>query len=623
MEAKEASLKDIIEREPHRLEVPYFQRKYVWQEEHWEELLESVEHFQDEKVFWGSIIIKLASEKDKNLGFSKGYIIDGQQRLTTIALLTKAIYDSLDQDEMKDRFKQIMENDIFFKPYASAPKNEYQIIIKHSRVDKREFEKIVTTGIYDNEKVTLSDEDCGQIGRCYQYFRKYLDQKSESELAKLMDNLYCDEKVFVLISLNEKDVNEQAIFDSINRAGQHLSTADIIKNNLFKKLAALNNNEDEIGKLCDKYWDNIFWSDEIWDEQRRFGNLSKSHLDFLLYCIACIKWSDESIQELNDNKKLEMIYEKRTENYNYQELEELVHQIAEMALIYQKYICQFSEDLEEQTFDKNSDVTRLLLIMEKCQIQMFYAYVLKRLWENKSFFDIDRKQVDCNLEDEDLRADARALETYIMRRKICSASTSAYSKKCIEILKKGIKSLFAEYRNDKELENQENKKIAEKIKTLKSEVAKIVLFCLELEKWDSRDDVGSFSYTYQLEHIMPVKWNQYWKLPSEISADERDQGVKEIGNMILLSQSLNKHIKNREFDVKINGEQITGKSKKEGYKDKTQLKMTKKIVDTYNAGDKVWDETHIKNRTDKIRKEIIEHWNIHDLLDREEPPCQN
>ena len=37
MEAREASLKDIVEREPHRLEVPFFQRKYVWKEENWRE----------------------------------------------------------------------------------------------------------------------------------------------------------------------------------------------------------------------------------------------------------------------------------------------------------------------------------------------------------------------------------------------------------------------------------------------------------------------------------------------------------------------------------------------------------------------------------------------------------
>ena len=58
----------------------------------------------------------------------------------------------------------------------------------------------------------------------------------------------------------------------------------------------------------------------------------------------------------------------------------------------------------------------------------------------------------------------------------------------------------------------------------------------------------------------------------------------------------------------------SGKTKKEGYKDKTQLKMTKKIVDAYVAGDRVWDEKHISDRTQEILKEIIEHWNVGKII---------
>lgn len=86
MIAKEASLKEIIESEPHLLEIPFFQRRYVWKEENWEELLGALERVGEEKIFWGSVIIKRAKERDPEYHFSKGYIIDGQQRLTTIAI---------------------------------------------------------------------------------------------------------------------------------------------------------------------------------------------------------------------------------------------------------------------------------------------------------------------------------------------------------------------------------------------------------------------------------------------------------------------------------------------------------------------------------------------------------
>lgn len=56
MIAKEASIKDVVETEPHRLEVPFFQRKYVWNKGNWDEMLQAVENFDDERPFWGSII---------------------------------------------------------------------------------------------------------------------------------------------------------------------------------------------------------------------------------------------------------------------------------------------------------------------------------------------------------------------------------------------------------------------------------------------------------------------------------------------------------------------------------------------------------------------------------------
>lgn len=619
MKAEEASLKKIIESEPHRLEIPFFQRRYVWKEENWEEMLHAVEKSRTEKVFWGSVIIKITNEYGNVDGFQygKGYIIDGQQRLTTIAILTKAIYDSLSINAQKGWAKEKISNDIFFKPFSSAEQEQWQLIIEHSRVDKEAFEYVVRTGVFDDDVVEVEENEESQIKRCYSYYKKCLETRSEKELATLMDYLYSDEKVFVLITLDEQDINEQAIFDSINRAGQKLYTSDIVKNNLFKEFMYITHDKEYTCELCDKYWDAIFWTSNFWDETRNFGNMKKSHLDFLLYCIACITWSDEPLQNINDN--LEMVYEKRTQGYEKQELEDFIVSIAKYALIYKEYIYDFGEQIEEYTFSNGEDVKRLLLIMDKFKIQMFYPYIMKRLYENVESFDICAKKIVCNMDDERLKKDARILETYIVRRRIYSANTSIYSKKCMEILRKGVKSIFSESLSEDANESieAENKLIGESLKGINKDVAKMLLFCLELTRWGEKDDLGALNYNYQLEHIMPMHWKQHWPLPSSIAEDTRDAAVKEIGNMILLSQALNKHIKNREFAVKMEGEvSENGKNKKEGYKDRTQLKLTKEIVDNYfQNGDRVWDEKHISDRTEKIKREICEHWSIEKVLE--------
>lgn len=613
MIAKEASLKEIIESEPHLLEIPFFQRRYVWKEENWEELLGALERVGEEKIFWGSVIIKRAKERDPEYHFSKGYIIDGQQRLTTIAILTKAIYDSLDDKAKQDWGKKIVDSDLFFKPYTSAPAEKQQIIIRHSRVDRKEYEYVIRTGISDNKTVEIA-EDGGQIMRCYAYFKKMLEQKTQSDVAKLADNLYGDEKVFVQISLDENDVNEQAIFDSINRAGQKLYTSDIIKNNLFKKLVSLTESDDEAGKLCDKYWDNLFWTEEFWDEKRQFGNVGKSHLDFLLYAVACIKWTDEPLQNINDN--LESVFEKRTAGYDETQIITLIEEIAIYALIYKKYIYEYSLNWEDISFGAEEHMKRLLLIMDKFKIQMFYPYILKCLFDSKTSVNIEKKEIECNLLDEKMNCEIKVLEAYIVRRKIAGAGTSAYSKKCMDILKNGIKQLYSDYKlgTQEDSLNDESNQIREALKDIRQqEVAKIVLFCLELTRWNDKDDLEKLIYHYQIEHIMPKKWEKYWKRPSSMAEDERDRRIREIGNMILLSQKLNGHLQNREYVVKMEGEH-DGKTQKEGYKARTQLKMTKEVIDAYDGGDKVWDEEHIRKRTEKISDEVIAHWNVRKLL---------
>ncbi len=68
-------------------EVPFFQRPYVWNEDNWDELWESIKNSKNgEMPFIGSFILqeKLGEQPTKYL------VIDGQQRLTTFSILIKA-----------------------------------------------------------------------------------------------------------------------------------------------------------------------------------------------------------------------------------------------------------------------------------------------------------------------------------------------------------------------------------------------------------------------------------------------------------------------------------------------------------------------------------------------------
>ena len=68
------------------VEVPFFQRSYVWKEDLWSRLLEDMEYVVKTRKphFLGSIILKEGRKPTVGENFSAcKTVVDGQQRLTT------------------------------------------------------------------------------------------------------------------------------------------------------------------------------------------------------------------------------------------------------------------------------------------------------------------------------------------------------------------------------------------------------------------------------------------------------------------------------------------------------------------------------------------------------------
>ena len=126
-----------------KLEVPFFQRHYVWNEENWDELLQSFEN--DEVLpFLGSIILKEESAKAST-------IIDGQQRLTTITILAKAIYDCLSEESKKSGsgIRREIEGYLYYRDNAADDFEDSYAKIAHSRLDCEDYNRVIRAGVFD------------------------------------------------------------------------------------------------------------------------------------------------------------------------------------------------------------------------------------------------------------------------------------------------------------------------------------------------------------------------------------------------------------------------------------------------------------------------------------------
>lgn len=594
--------------ESNKLSVPFFQRHYVWSKENWEELLNSLEG-TDVTPFLGSLILKELSGNE----FS---VIDGQQRLTTVTILAKAIFDSLPEENKKPNsgVRTGIQSFLFYRVNAADDFEDSLVKIEHSRIDNQDYSRVIKAGILNSESIDLDaiNKQSSNVLLCYKFYREIFQEYAPERLKNLFNLIFDgNRKVLIVIELGKDDVNEQTIFDTINRAGVRLSAADIIKNNLFKRLLdKCDNNETLREQVVDTYkncWESIFAKDQdvcdIWDEERIFGNVKHNNLEFLLYCVACIKWGEDG----DMFPKLEAVYNRETENMSYADLLGLVVEIKECANIFMHYILEFKNEVESESIDRyfkyNNHVDRLMLILLKFKIQMFYPYVIKRLFE-----------VSCDTSDEGLINDFAKLESFIVRRKLSTKGTHDYTSKCYSIIKDGIDALVAS-----DLENEDagitDSDIKHYLAETKDDTAKMILFCIELyRRKDDALDVNALEYRYTLEHIMPKKWETHWSSVPIVDGDvvldvKTEEGkqyrkltIESIGNKTLLTCKLNASLRNASYNKK-----VLGDGDKKGYKSHTMLLLTKEIVSLHET-DTNWDENGIAKRADKLFSEFVVLW---------------
>lgn len=206
------------------LEIPFYQRAYVWGEEQWERFLGDMEFVTASKrpYFLGSIILKQASSGNTWSEVSEvRTVIDGQQRLTTMIIFFKALCAIIDADRLFER-DFVLETG--------------EVALRHGKYDRQDFERVISaTG-------SESVEGSSAIILAYNYFLKNIDP------AKVDRNTIKSNVQFVCIDLTEGE-DEQQIFDTINSLGVRLTTAELLKNYFF------NREDEQAFKEC---WEDIF-----------------------------------------------------------------------------------------------------------------------------------------------------------------------------------------------------------------------------------------------------------------------------------------------------------------------------------------------------------------------------
>ena len=513
------------------LEIPFFQRAYVWDNTQWERLLDDMELISksNKPYFLGSVILKQKPTTTSETVGDVRSVVDGQQRLTTLNLFFKVLcLHTGDTFKFDGRFRILNK--------------EKNIALRHNHHDIENFNKVL--GL--EELIELNGS--GKIIECYNYFRKHI-AKRQLDYDKIMNNI-----MFVGIDLDEKE-DEQQIFDTINSLGVRLTVAELLKNFFFGR---------EDTKAYEANWKPIFEKDDetvnFWEYDVLAGRQKRQNIELFFYAFLQIKINTPNIKVKTEDKlvytKFDGLFESYKsfiENYNIDK-KDIIQEIKEYATLYYNNIL-YSNIEEELPAEAGIErINTLIFGLENTTLIPYVLYVLKNTAPSHENGEID----------EERNKIFEILESYIMRRIICRASNKNYNQlftdrfigrniKTSEALKAYINSLEGQVNylpsDDEVSDGFQNSKIINR-------QTRGILYMLESKIRDRSSQSTALLGldAYSLEHLMPKKWLNNWSaLETEEAKIHRNSKLLTLGNLAIITSSLNSSIRDADWYTKLNG----------------------------------------------------------------------
>lgn len=234
MEAKQSTINDFFALTGTIFSIPVYQRNYTWEEENCEKLLQDIVSISQNKKthFMGSITYILHHiDDEKSLRKLQEFvIIDGQQRITTLMLLLKAIETKIPNEEVKKEIDGLLN--------LSGQK----LRLKPIKSDKEAFDLVMQNRSHEIQGVS-------HIRNNYKFFTKELDNYiSKGYRIEEIYGAFLRLKI-VAIGLELGEDDSQVVFESINATGVQLKGLDLIRNYLM-----MGENSDNQNRLYNTYW---------------------------------------------------------------------------------------------------------------------------------------------------------------------------------------------------------------------------------------------------------------------------------------------------------------------------------------------------------------------------------
>ena len=555
------------------VEVPFFQRSYVWKEDLWARLLEDMEYVVKARKphFLGSIILKEGRKPVIGDNFSAcKTVVDGQQRLTTFLIFLKVLCMKLNQTVMFDYQFRIMGQ---------------SIALRHGKNDIDAFEKVMAT---TSAEMIENPAQGSRIIEAYNYFVKNIVETKLDIMTILMNTQ------FVQIDL-DADEDEQQIFDTINSLGVNLTTSELLKNYFFSR---------ETVKEYEKRWEAVFEKDEetrtYWDTEIEAGRVKRALIDIFFDSYFQIFIQDKQYSISNEDKimyarvdKLALSYQHFINKYCKGDKNKVLGPMKDYASCFMQ---TFKPDYCAQNIPSNFGIERLNIVIFGLKTTTLIPYVL---YVAKNVFDENERNKIYGI-----------LESYIMRRMVIHATTKNYNNLFVSLILNAVldaDGLIARLKSNSDATTFIPSDVELKSGFEKSKLVNLhsrgIIYLIESRERPEHSSTALLGFdNYSLEHLMPKKWRNNWSAcETEEEATNRDSILLTLGNLAIIPQSLNASIRDANWTIK-----KEGKGKKPGLAICAAGLIT--MYDVLQKGD--WTEDDIQARAETLNSQAASIWSL-------------
>ncbi|GAA9074115.1 DUF262 domain-containing protein [Helicobacter pylori] len=510
MQATQSTINDFFALTGTIFSIPVYQRNYTWEEENCEKLLQDIVSISQNKKthFMGSItyVLHLIDDEKSLRRLQEFVIIDGQQRVTTIMLLLKAIETKIQNEGIKKEIDNLLNL------------SGQRLRLKPIKSDKEAFDLVMQNRSHEIQGVS-------HIRNNYKFFTKELDNYiSKGYRIEEIYGAFLRLKI-VAIGLELGEDDPQVVFESINATGVQLKGLDLIRNYLM-----MGENSDRQKHLYDTYWIPL----ENWLGEKDLNDFIKTYLRI---------YFEDKVQE-GEREVYYTLKAHHRDNFP-NDIQGLMSDMCEYGRIYQIFLDRDHYFLERGDSQQLANLRLRIKDLVKIKFGVAKPFVLR----------CARDFEEGKLDYENFYEILQILISYFVRRSVCGDSTAILNKILYSLYRQleenvsadALKRYLGKSVGQMAFPNDDKIKTAFAVRNAYAANQACKFILLEIEKLSNAEPPKEENL--EVEHFYPKTPTQEWRdMVGDYFTFEQDC-LNNFGNLTLSGQ--NQRLGNKPYETKI------------------------------------------------------------------------